>query len=149
MLAKAGSLTATASNTVRVLRQSDPAAAGSAPALPGGSDTREVLVINMDELKSGQMAGANTLLQDGDTIVVAQADRFYISGYVRSPGTFVLQPNMTVEQAIAVAGGLSDRGSKNGMKVRRTVNGKETEVDVKPTDKVLPGDTIVIRQRFI
>lgn len=149
LLAKAGSLTATASNQIRVLRQNDPAAVGAAPALPGSNDTREVLLINLDDLKSGKMAGANMVLQDGDTIVVAQADRFYISGFVRTPGSFVLQQNMTVEQAIAVAGGLSDRGSKNGIKIRRTVNGKEVEIKVKPNDRVQPGDTIVIRQRFI
>jgi polysaccharide export outer membrane protein len=148
VLAKAGSLTATASNTVRVLRQRDPAATG-APALPGAADVSEVLVVNLDDLKSGKMAGANMPLQDGDTILVPQADRFYISGYVRNPGTFVLQPNMTVEQAIAVAGGLSERGSRRGIRIRRTVKGKEVEVNASPTTRVLPGDTILIRQRLI
>ena len=149
VLAQAGSLTATASNLVRVLRDTDPTNAGTRPAIPGGSDTREVMLVNLDDLKSGKMAGANTVLQDGDTIVVVPAERFYITGFVRNPGTFPLAANMTVEQAIAVAGGLSDRGSKNGIKIRRTVNGKEVEVKVKPNDRVLPGDTIVIRQRYI
>lgn len=148
VLARAGSLTATASNTVRVLRQKDPAAVGT-PAVPGAADVTEVLVINLDELKSGKMTGANLPLQDGDTILVPPADRFYISGYVRNPGTFVLQPNMTVEQAIAVAGGLSERGSRRGIKIKRLVNGKEVEINATTTTRVQPGDTIIIRARFI
>ena len=55
---------------------------------------------------------------------------------------------MTVQQAIALAGGLSDRGSDRGIMARRLVNGKMTDVEVKLDDKVQAGDTIVIRQRF-
>ncbi len=49
---------------------------------------------------------------------------------------------MTVEQAIAVAGGLTERGSDRRIKVARLVGGKRKEVDVKLTDKVLADDTI-------
>jgi polysaccharide export outer membrane protein len=79
---------------------------------------------------------------------VPTAERFYVDGHVRNPGPFVLDPGMTIQQAIALAGGLSERGSDRGIVVRRLVKGKRIDVDVKIDDKVQAGDTIVIRQRF-
>jgi polysaccharide export outer membrane protein len=55
---------------------------------------------------------------------------------------------MTVLQAIALAGGLSERGSRRGMKVLRVVEGRQVEIGVRDTDPIRPGDTIVVRQRF-
>ena len=88
------------------------------------------------------------ILRDGDIVNVPTAQRFYVDGHVRNPGPFILEPGMTVQQAIAVAGGLSDRGSDRGMIVRRLIKGRVTDIDVKLDDKVQAGDTIVIRQRF-
>ena len=63
---------------------------------------------------------------DGDIINVPKAQMFYITGQVRNGGPFVLDPGMTVQQAIALAGGLTDRGSDRGITVTRMVNGKNT-----------------------
>jgi polysaccharide export outer membrane protein len=67
---------------------------------------------------------------------------------VRTPGTFVLDPGMSVQQAIALAGGLNERGSDRRIKVSRLVKGKLTEISVDLEDKVQPGDTITISGRF-
>ena len=92
---------------------------------------------------------ANILLQDGDTIFVPQAEKFYVMGFVKQPGFFVLQPNMTVRQAIAMAGGLTDRGSDRRLKIIRKVNNKDIEIDAKLSDVVLPNDTIRVGPRII
>jgi polysaccharide biosynthesis/export protein VpsN len=55
---------------------------------------------------------------------------------------------MTLQQALALAGGLTDRGSTRGVTASRLVNGKLTDVPLKLTDKVLANDTITVRQRF-
>ena len=104
--------------------------------------------VSMDDLREGR-GTANLLLQDGDTLFIPAADKFYVTGFVRSPGSFVLVPNMTVRQAIAVAGGLSERGSDRGMKIIRRVGDKEIEVSVSMSDLVKPNDTIRIRQRLL
>ena len=72
----------------------------------------------------------------------------YITGMVRKPGTFVLDPGMTVQQAIALAGGLNERGSDRRLRVRRLVNGKLTDLSVTLVDQVRPGDTLTIASRF-
>jgi polysaccharide export outer membrane protein len=56
---------------------------------------------------------------------------------------------MTIQQAIAVAGGLGERGSDRRLKVRRrTANGEIKEISLKKTDLVQADDTIVIGARI-
>jgi polysaccharide export outer membrane protein len=97
-------------------------------------------------LQTGQVS--DITLQDGDVIFVPKAQTFFIEGYVRNGGTFVLEPGLTVEQAIALAGGLTERGTNRGIKATRTTNGKTFEVDLKLSDKVQAGDVIHIKQRL-
>jgi len=111
---------------------------------PTTAASSELIVIHPKKAKPGQ----GIVLQDGDTVFVPKAQTFYITGQVRSPGSYVLEPGMTILQAISLAGGLTERGSDRGMKIERIVGGKRQEVDVTLTDTVQPNDTIVIRQRF-
>jgi len=124
------------------------AAAVAAPALPGDDRSAEVLRVSLDDLRAGVLS-ANVLLQDSDTIIVPPADRFYVTGYVKQPGSFVLRTGMTVRQAIAEAGGITERGSTRGIKIIRKVKDKEVELDADMSDLVQPNDTIRIRQRLI
>jgi polysaccharide export outer membrane protein len=148
VIAKAGSLTSTAGNMLIVQRYKDGIPTVLEPAKPGDNRAAELMRVSMDDLREGRVT-ANLLLQDGDTIVVPQADRFYVSGFVKSPGQFVLVPNMTVRQAIAIAGGLTERGSTRGLKIIRRVGEKEVEMDARMSDPVKPNDTIKVRQRLI
>ena len=136
-LALAGSPTADASDEVIVTRRKR----------DGAKSELEEIRVNRRELELGR-SGRDVLLRDGDIVHVPMAQRFYMDGQVRNPGTFVLDPGITVQQAIALAGGLTDRGSDRGMVAKRTVNGKTVDVPVRLEDKVQPGDTIIIRQRF-
>jgi polysaccharide biosynthesis/export protein len=150
VIANAGSTTSAASNTIIVQRYKDGlAAAVSAPLAPGDSRWAEVTRINLEELREGKLS-ANLLLQDSDMIIVPAAERYYVSGFVKTPGSFVLRPGMTVRQAVAEAGGLTERGSTRGMKIiRKDKDGKEIEVDARMSDLVKPNDTIRVRQRLI
>jgi polysaccharide export outer membrane protein len=144
VLALAGSVTAEASSEISVLRPKNRSMVG--PASP--DDAVEILRANLEDMKTGKMS-ANIPLQDGDTIYVPPAERFYVSGLIRNPGSFKYVRGITVQQAIAVAGGLSERGSDRGVKLRRVMGDQQKLIDVKLTDVILPGDTIIIRQRRI
>ncbi len=61
----------------------------------------------------------------------------------------MVRPGLTVRQAIAEAGGISERGSTRGLKIIRKVDGKEVEIDAEMSDLVRPNDTIRVRQRLI
>ncbi len=142
-LAQAGSPTSNASNDVTVTRRSD-----NPPASGPGSDADPTVVrINRRDLEMGRV-GHDFILQDGDIIHVSPAQRFYIAGHVRNPGFYVLEPGLTVQQAIALAGGLTDRGSDRGLSATRLVNGKATDVPLRLEDAVVANDTLNVRQRF-
>jgi polysaccharide export outer membrane protein len=139
-LAQAGSPLSSASSELTIARQKKGAAG------PATAENAEVIRVNWRDLQTGR--ANDVTLQDGDVIYVPKAQTFYIEGYVRTGGTFVLEPGMTVEQAIALAGGLTERGTNRGMKATRTVNGKTSEVELKLSDKVQAGDVIHIKQRL-
>jgi polysaccharide export outer membrane protein len=146
LLALAGSLTTNAGNDVVIVRPKD--ANVGQPTTPDDQNA-DVIRVSLEELRAGKMS-MNVSLQDGDTIFVPPAERFYVSGHVRNPGSYVLTRGMTIQQAIAVAGGITDRGSTRGIRIRRKVGeNKYALIDVKLTDLVQPDDTIQIRQRYI
>ena len=72
---------------------------------------------------------------------------FYIHGYVNRAGGYPYQPGMTLSQAIALAGGMTERGSKE--KIYITREGKVQSLQKASFDSpIQAGDTIVINQRF-
>ncbi|WP_347368266.1 polysaccharide biosynthesis/export family protein [Vibrio vulnificus] len=72
---------------------------------------------------------------------------FYISGEVEQPNGYEYQPRLTVEQAIAMAGGFTDRADKGDINIR---SGSTSELieDVELTHPVNPGDTVIVEQSF-
>ena len=156
-LAQAGSPTTNASDVITVTRRPELAAGsstGSSGAVVGesgqpqpGAGEPMIMRVSRRDLETGR-AGHDLVLQDGDIIHVSPAQRFYIAGHVRNPGFYVLEQGMTVQQAIALAGGLTERGSDRGLTVTRLVNGKAIDVPVRLEDGVSPNDTLNVRQRF-
>ena len=135
-LALAGSATQNASNEVLIMHPPKP-----------GERAPEPITVNRKDLELGKV-GRDITLQDGDIVNIPVAKRFYISGFVKNPGSFVLDTGTTVGQAIILAGGLSDRGSDRRIKVGRVVNGKSVDISVAMEDKVLPNDEIKVKSRF-
>ena len=142
-LALAGSPTASASNEVLVAHPRKPTVAGMMPA----EADADIVHVSLKDLQLGR-AGQDVVLLDGDIINVPKAQTFYITGYVRTSGSLVWDPGMTIQHASALAGGLSERGSTRGILAERMVNGKLKNIEVKLEDKVQPNDTIKVRQRF-
>ena len=148
VLALAGALTESAGDQVSIRRAKEPSAAVGA-LLPDDPQSVEVVRVSMADLQSGRLS-SNLMLEDGDTIIVPAAPRVFVTGHVRTPGAVVLRGRLTVQQAIALAGGLTERGSTRGMKIRREVApGRFEEINVKLTDYVQPNDTVIVRQRYI
>jgi polysaccharide export outer membrane protein len=139
-LAAAGSPTPAASDSITVLHPRKP----DSQAEPTAKQEGEKLTVNIKDLQAVQ----RVLLRDGDIITVSKAERFYISGQVRTGGNFVLEPGMTVQQAIALAGGLSERGSDRRISAKRRVNGRLVDIHLNLEDVVQADDTITVGPRF-
>ena len=145
-LAQAGSTTPSSGDEVLILHpHAGPAA--DAPTLPDRTDAL-IEHVNLREIQDGRLS-RNIIVRDGDTIFVPRVDRFFVVGMVRNAGSFPLERNMTVLQAISTAGGITERGSSRRLKIVRIVNNKRKELAAKPTDVVRPGDTIVVPQRLL
>lgn len=135
-LVRAGSTTPTAGHEALVVR-----------AKKNNDEAPEIVHVDLNELQGGNLA-LNVVLLDGDTINVPKAQSVFVSGQVKTPGAYAVDPGTTVLQLLSLAGGLTDRGSDNRIRIQRSVNGKRTEVNAKLTDVVKPGDTIIVRERF-
>lgn len=145
VLAQAGSTTPVAGSEVIILHPTSPQVGAVTLASAGDAEVRRV---SLRDIESGRMS-ENIAIRDGDTIFVPKAERFFVVGLVRNPGSYTLEPNMTMLQALSLAGGVTERGSSRRLRVTRVVDGKRKEFDAKQTDIVLPGDTITVRQRLL
>ena len=114
----------------------DPSAAG-----PDGYNTERVERADLDSLK------VDPRLRDGDRIFVPKSPVFYISGHVKAGSEQVWVPGITVGKAIAAAGGLTDRGTLRGLKIKRMINGVFKEINAKQETLVQPEDQIIVKQK--
>jgi len=73
---------------------------------------------------------------------------FFILGEVTAPGQYAYVPQMTVEKAVAVAGGFTPRAYRWDIEIERPVAGGVARQAVPPVERVRPGDTIVVRERW-
>ena len=72
----------------------------------------------------------------------------YVLGEVQNPGKYEYVPNMTVMQAVAIAGGYTYRANEGGAEVTRHVKGALNTFNVDEKTMLKPGDTILIKRRW-
>lgn len=123
-------------------------------------------MINYSYLGDLQVAGRTTLeleteitkqLKDGYlvnpsvNVSIVTYRPFYISGEVRSAGSYAFIPGLTLEKAIALAGGLTDRASRRKMyllSARVDADKKSIEKKISMSHEIYPGDVINIKEGF-
>lgn len=82
------------------------------------------------------------------SVSISEYRPFFIHGQVKRPGGYPFQDDLTLDKAIAIAGGLSNRASLKDWNITRTVNGKTVIIDVNVMTQVYPDDIIKIEQSF-
>jgi polysaccharide export outer membrane protein len=88
-------------------------------------------------------------LRDPDvSIEVDRYRSFFIMGEVGEAGQYSYVAGMTVQNAIAIAGGYSSRANQRNVDITRNINGKIMTGRVRITDPILAGDTIYVRERL-
>jgi len=145
-LVRAGSTTERAGSEVVIVHSSSSSEAAAWPQNPN-APSGDAIRVNLENLQRG-VPSQNVTLRAGDTISVPRAETVFVSGQVRMPGEYVIRSVMTVRQAVALAGGLTDRGSNSRIQIVRTVGGKEVTISVDLQKTVQAGDTIVVHERF-
>jgi len=88
-------------------------------------------------------------VRDPHVAVEIEAYRpFFILGEVTQPGQYPYVANMTVETAVAIAGGFGPRGYKQSVIVSRNYGGQVYRFKTPITAQVQPGDTIQVQERW-
>ncbi len=82
------------------------------------------------------------------TVSIAEYRPFFLYGEVQKPGGIPYQPKLTVERAIALGGGFTERASRTKIEVVRASDPKHKAVPVELSDPVFPGDVITVKQSF-
>jgi polysaccharide export outer membrane protein len=73
---------------------------------------------------------------------------FFILGEVTNSGQYPFVNNMTIQTAVAIAGGYAPRAARTYAEVTRVVNGDLVTVNVPVTTPIRPGDTVVVKERY-
>lgn len=113
---------------------------GSVPAR--GYTTQQLATEIAKRLRAGY-------LRDPD--VAVEVDRYrpvFIMGEVGAAGQYAYVPGMTVQKAIAAAGGYTPRANQDNADITRAINNEVMTGRVPVSDPVLPGDTIYVRERL-
>lgn len=118
--------------------------AGHVATLTRGSERTSIDLAAM--LDQGD-ATANVMVGDGDQIYIPRTPRFYIYGQVNHPNVYRLEPDMTVMQAISIAGGLTDKGTERGITIKRGGNGEDMDsVAVGASAKIEDNDVVYVKE---
>jgi len=92
------------------------------------------------------LLGESYLVEPSVSVLVTTYRPFFIYGEVRTPGSYAYQPDITIEQVIALSGGLKDRASSSHWTVQRGL--KKKEFTAVSETIVHPGDVIKIHKSF-
>lgn len=135
VIARAGGVKDSAGNIVTLRR---PAAGGE-----------KVFHYDLKDLQSGKLNGNRIIVQNDDEVYVDLAPVYFLYGYVSRAGQYPLARQLSVQQALAAGGGISELGSESRIKIRRRdASGHVVESDATLDDDVRPNDTVVVNERF-
>jgi protein involved in polysaccharide export with SLBB domain len=103
-----------------------------------GKTSRELA----DELEHAYLDGY--LVAPNVSVVIETFRPFFIKGAVKAVGAYDFQFNLSVDEAIAVAGGLTERASKHAWFIIRGQD--KQKIKVSPEHSIHPGDIVIIEE---
>lgn len=119
-----------------------------------------VIHVNLQALLNEGDQMSNLLIEDRDLLYVSRAEHFYIIGQVKEPGSFLyLEKEITLVEAISMAGGFTKIAARNKTRIVRVENDVEKIIEVKVDAitksgkkahdvRILPGDVIIVPESF-
>lgn len=112
---------------------------------PDGREATTKIGVDVDRLLNGADLSQDVELKNCDVIYVPKAV-FYIYGEVNHPGAYRLEKGITVKRAIALAGGLTPKGTERRIEVTRRDGEKDSIETSQVDDPVRIDDVIRIRE---
>lgn len=81
------------------------------------------------------------------SVTIIEYRPFYITGEVNTPGSYPYRKNLTIQKAVTLAGGFTDRASKSSISIKSESNTVKTD-SASLTAQVKPGDVITVSESF-
>lgn len=102
--------------------------------------TREVELLLSERLRDGYLKNPSV------SVSVLEYRPFFITGEVRTPGDYPFQPGLTLEKAVSIAGGFTDRASRRKIYLQRGI--EQNKKRIRFQDRIQPGDIITVEEGF-
>lgn len=112
-----------------------------------GQVTIEGHTVTEVEQKITELLLAGYLKKPNITVSITEYRPFYINGEVDKPGSYPYKKGLTVEKAVALAGGFTERASRTTISLE-SENDKQLMKAVALSDKIKPGDVITVSESF-
>ena len=92
------------------------------------------------------------LIDPSVNVSILEYRPFYVIGQVKKPGSYPFHPGLTVDKAISIAGGFTERASKSSIFIMhddsRGATSEQKKTEVKLFDVIQPGDVVTVDQSF-
>jgi polysaccharide biosynthesis/export protein len=125
--------------------------AGGSASAPSADPEYDMIQVNIGALYRGQF---DQRVEPGDIINIPRSDVFFVTGEVKSPGSFTLKEGTTLRQAVSLAQGLTFNakgaqgvifredpalGSRKELKVdiAAVINGKQEDIPLQANDVII------------
>jgi polysaccharide export outer membrane protein len=82
------------------------------------------------------------------SVSVVEYREFFVNGEVKNPGNYPYQPGLTVQKAVSIAGGFTERASQSSITLLREKDPDGTPDPVDLGSPVSPGDVLTVEQSF-
>jgi polysaccharide export outer membrane protein len=115
--------------------------------LVGAVEARGLTTAQLSSAIAGRLKSG--FVRDPSVAVEIETYRpFFVLGEVTFPGQYPYVPNMTVENAIAIAGGFTPRAAKDKVTITRKIQGVPTRTTLPLRSPIRPGDTVAVSERW-
>ena len=139
VISNAGGITVNAADTLIIKRKN----------LQAGTPGEDLsIIVDLTRLLEKGDISTNIMVKDGDSIYVPRAAFIYVTGEVKTPGAYKVTKGLTVLRSITLAGGFTQRASKNSTSIVRKSDKGETSLPARMEDLVSPDDIIVVPESF-
>jgi len=82
------------------------------------------------------------------SVRVAEYRQFFVDGQVKSPGGYSYQPGLTVQRAVSLAGGFTERASRSSIYIVKEGSKKGKQNRAHLNSVVGPGDIVIVEESF-
>ncbi|MEA2927254.1 MAG: polysaccharide biosynthesis/export protein [Alphaproteobacteria bacterium] len=115
--------------------------------LVGAVEARGLTTAQLSSAIAGRLKSG--FVRDPSVAVEIETYRpFFVLGEVTFPGQYPYVPNMTVENAIAIAGGFTPRAAKDKVTITRKIQGVPARTVLSLRSPIRPGDTVEVSERW-